>query len=104
MLKITNDGRKLALDQRMINDMLSDFEGIKINACVDNIYSLWDKTMEKKSAQLVFCDLSTPKNDGFFSVYTDIHKKLTLRGIPEEQIKYIHEVDNEINIGIRYLR
>lgn len=95
MLKITNDGRKLALDQRMINDMLPDFEGSKINACVDNIYSLWDKTMEKKSAQLVFCDLSTPKNDGSFSVYTDIRKKLTLRGIPEEQIKFIHEADNE---------
>ena len=76
MLKITNDGRKLALDQRMLNDMLPDFEGSKINACVDNIYRIWEETADKKSAQLVFCDLSTPKNDGTFSVYNDIRKKL----------------------------
>ena len=95
MLKITNDGRKLALDQRMMNDMLPDFEGSKVNACVDNIYSLWDKTMEKKSAQLVFCDLSTPHGDGSFSVYTDIRKKLIGRGIPESEVKFIHEADNE---------
>ena len=75
MLKITNDGRKLALDQRMLNDMLPDFEGSKINACVDNIYRIWEETADKKSAQLVFCDLSTPKNDGTFSVYNDIRKK-----------------------------
>ena len=72
MLKITNDGRKLALDQRMLNDMLPDFEGSKINACVDNIYRIWEENADKKSAQLVFCDLSTPKNDGTFSVYNDI--------------------------------
>ena len=66
MLKITNDGRKLALDQRMLNDMLPDFEGSKINACVDNIYRIWKENADKKSAQLVFCDLSTPKNDGTF--------------------------------------
>ena len=76
MLKITNDGRKLALDQRMLNDMLPDFEGSKINACVDNIYRIWKENADKKSAQLVFCDLSTPKNDGTFSVYNDIRKKL----------------------------
>lgn len=74
MLKITNDGRKLALDQRMLNDMLPDFEGSKINACVDNIYRIWEENADKKSAQLVFCDLSTPKNDGTFSVYNDIRK------------------------------
>lgn len=96
MLKITNDGRKLALDQRMMNDMLADFEGSKINACVDNIYSLWDKTMEKKSAQLVFCDLSTPKNDGSFNVYDDIRRKLISKGIPEEQVRFIHEADTEV--------
>lgn len=95
MLKITNDGRKLALDQRMMNDMLPDFEGSKVNACVDNIYSLWDKTMEKKSAQLVFCDLSTPHGDDSFSVYTDIRKKLIGRGIPESEVKFIHEADTE---------
>ena len=80
MLKITNDGRKLALDQRMLNDMLPDFEGSKINACVDNIYRIWKENADKKSAQLVFCDLSTPKNDGTFSVYNDIRKKLIERG------------------------
>ena len=95
MLKITNDGRKLALDQRMMNDMLPDFEGSKVNACVDNIYSLWDKTMDKKSAQLVFCDLSTPHGDDSFSVYTDIRKKLISRGIPESEVRFIHEADTE---------
>ena len=95
MLKITNDGRKLALDQRMMNDMLPDFEGSKINACVDNIYSLWGKTMEKKSAQLVFCDLSTPHGDDSFSVYTDIRKKLIDKGIPESEVRFIHEADTE---------
>lgn len=74
MLKITNDGRKLALDQRMLNDMLPDFEGSKINACVDNVYRIWNENSDKKSAQLIFCDLSTPKNDGVFSVYNDIRK------------------------------
>ena len=82
MLKITNDGRKLALDQRMLNDMLPDFEGSKINACVDNIYRIWEENTDKKSAQLVFCDLSTPKNDGTFSVYNDIRKNPIERGIP----------------------
>ena len=95
MLKITNDGRKLALDQRLINDMLPDFEGSKINACVDNIYSLWDTTMDKKSAQLVFCDLSTPHGDDTFSVYTDIRKKLVAKGIPESEVRFIHEADTE---------
>ncbi|MDY2761685.1 MAG: SNF2-related protein [Faecalimonas umbilicata] len=96
MLKITNDGRKLALDQRMLNDMLPDFEGSKINACVDNIYRIWEKTADKKSAQLVFCDLSTPKNDGTFSVYNDIRKKLIERGVPESEVRFIHEADTDV--------
>ena len=96
MLKITNDGRKLALDQRMLNDMLPDFEDSKINACVDNIYHIWEETADKKSAQLVFCDLSTPKNDGSFSVYNDLRKKLIERGIPESEVKFIHEADTDI--------
>ena len=96
MLKITNDGRKLALDQRMLNDMLPDYEGSKINACVDNIYRIWEETTDKKSAQLVFCDLSTPKNDGTFSVYNDIRKKLIERGIPESEVRFIHEADTDI--------
>lgn len=96
MLKITNDGRKLALDQRMLNDMLPDFEGSKINACVDNVYRIWNENSDKKSAQLIFCDLSTPKNDGVFPVYNDIRKKLIERGIPENQVKFIHEADTDV--------
>ena len=95
MLKITNDGRKLALDQRLMNDMLPDFEGSKVNACVGNIFDTWERTKEKKSAQLAFCDLSTPKNDGSFSIYTDICKKLIDRGVPEEEIQFIHDADTE---------
>ncbi len=96
MLKITNDGRKLALDQRMINPMLPDFENSKVNACADNIYRIWLETKEQKSAQLVFCDLSTPKSDAEFSVYTDIRKKLIERGIPESEVRFIHEANTEV--------
>ena len=96
MLKITNDGRKLALDQRMINDMLPDFEGSKVNACVDNIYRIWEENSNKKSAQLVFCDLSTPKGEYEFSVYNDIRKKLTQKGIPADEVRFIHEADTEV--------
>ena len=96
MLKITNDGRKLALDQRMLNEMLPDFEGSKINACIDNIYRIWEETADKKSAQLVFCDLSTPKNDGTFSVYNDIRKKLIERGISESEVRFINEADTDV--------
>ena len=96
MLKITNDGRKLALDQRMLNDMLPDFKGSKINACVENIYNIWEENTDKKSAQLVFCDLSTPKNDGSFNVYDDIRRKLIARGIPESEIRFIHEADTDV--------
>lgn len=95
MLKITNDGRKLALDQRMINPLLPDFEGSKINACIDNIFMIWQENADKKSAQLVFCDLSTPKPDAEFSVYTDIRKKLIERGVPESEISFIHEAKTE---------
>ena len=96
MLKITNDGRKLALDQRMINPMLPDNEGSKINACVDNIFTIWQDNTDKKSAQLVFCDLSTPKPDAEFSVYTDIRQKLIERGVPESEIRFIHEAKTEV--------
>lgn len=96
MLKITNDGRKLALDQRMINPMLPDNEGSKINACVDNIFTIWQDNTERKSAQLVFCDLSTPKPDAEFSVYTDIRQKLIERGVPESEIRFIHEAKTEV--------
>lgn len=96
MLNITNDGRKLALDQRLINPLLPDFEGSKVNACVENICRIWQETSDKKSAQLVFCDLSTPKNDAEFSVYNDIRKKLIERGISENEIRFIHEADTEI--------
>ena len=95
MLKITNDGRKLALDQRLINPMLPDFEGSKLNACVDTMFETWEKGKEKRLTQLFFCDLSTPKSDGNFSVYDDIRKKLIERGVPAEEIKFIHEADTE---------
>ena len=95
MLLITNDGRKLALDQRLLNEMLPDNEGSKVNACIDNIFKIWSETKEQKSAQLVFCDLSTPKGEGHFSVYNDIRKKLIERGVPAEEIKFIHEADTE---------
>ena len=95
MLKITNDGRKLSLDQRLTNDMLEDFEHSKVATCADNIYSIWDKTSEDKSAQLVFCDLSTPHNDGKFNVYDDLKTKLIDRGIPEEEIAFIHDANTD---------
>ena len=95
MLKITNDGRKLALDQRLTNDMLEDFEHSKVATCADNIYSIWDKTNDDKSAQLVFCDLSTPHNDGKFNVYDDLKTKLIDRGIPEEEIAFIHDANTD---------
>ena len=96
MLKITNDGRKLALDQRLSNDMLEDFEHSKVATCADNIYEIWNKTSEDKSAQLVFCDLSTPHNDGNFNVYDDLKKKLIERGIPEEEIAFIHNANTDV--------
>ena len=91
MLKVTNDGRKLALDQRMIDPMLPDDPDSKVNACVGNVYRIWEEYTDTKAAQLVFCDLSTPKNDGTFNVYDDIREKLIARGVPAEQIRFIHE-------------
>ena len=96
MLKITNDGRKLALDQRLSNDMLEDFEQSKVATCANNICDIWNKTSDNKSAQLVFCDLSTPHNDGKFNVYEDLKKKLIERGIPEEEIAFIHDANTDI--------
>lgn len=95
MLKVTNDGRKLALDQRMMNPMLPDEEGSKVNACVNEVFRIWEENSDKKLTQLLFCDLSTPKGAGEFSVYTDIRQKLSERGIPESEIKFIHEADTE---------
>ena len=95
MLKITNDGRKLALDQRMIDPMLPDDPDSKVNACVDNVYHIWEEHADTKAAQLVFCDLSTPKNDGSFNIYDDIRGKLTERGIPAEQVRFIHEATTD---------
>lgn len=106
MLKITNEGRKLALDQRLMNDMLEDDPYSKVNTCINNVYDIWNKTKENKSTQLVFCDLSTPKqneelldengNYKFTDVYNDIRRNLVLKGIPREQVAFIHEADNEV--------
>ena len=95
MLKITNDGRKLALDQRMIDPMLPDDPDSKVNACVDNVYRIWEEHAATKATQLVFCDLSTPKNDGTFNVYDDMREKLIARGIPAGQIRFIHEATTD---------
>ena len=95
MLKITNDGRKLALDQRMIDPMLPDEPDSKVNVCVDNVYRIWEEQAATKATQLVFCDLSTPKNDGTFNVYDDMRGKLIARGIPAEQVRFIHEATTD---------
>ena len=95
MLKITNDGKKLALDQRLINPLLPDDPNSKVNVCVKNIFSIWDKTRENKSTQLVFSDMSTPKNDGTFNVYDDIKDKLLALGVPEKEIAFIHDANTE---------
>lgn len=95
MLLITNDGRKLALDQRLTNEMLPDEPESKVNACVEEVYRFWDEGREKKLTQLVFCDLSTPKNDGTFSVYHDIRNKLVAKGIPAGEVAFIHEANTE---------
>ena len=96
MLKITSDGRKLALDQRLMNEMLPDEPESKVNACVDEVRKFWERGKEKKLTQLVFCDLSTPKNDGSFNVYDDMRGKLEQAGIPPEEIAFIHEADTEV--------
>ena len=95
MLKITNDGRKLALDQRLINDMLPDDENSKASTCVEKAFEIWEQTKGQKSAQLIFCDLSTPKNDGTFNVYEDIKNKLVEKGVPENEIAFIHSANTD---------
>ena len=96
MLKITNDGRKLALDQRLLNDMLPDEENSKAATCVEKAYEIWENTKEQKSAQLIFCDLSTPKGDGTFNVYEDIKNKLMEKGVLEQEIAFIHDANTEL--------
>ena len=96
MLKITNDGRKCALDQRLLNDMLPDAGESKVNACVENAFQVWEDGKDTQATQLIFCDLSTPKTDGTFNVYDDVRNKLVERGIPKEQIVFIHEYNTEV--------
>jgi len=96
MLLITNDGRKLALDQRILNPMLPDFEGSKVNRCADNVFGIWERTKAGRLTQLIFSDLSTPKGDGSFNVYDDMKRKLTAKGIPEDEIAFVHEAKNEL--------
>ena len=96
MLLITNDGRKLALDQRMINEMLPDSETSKVSACADNVFDIWQKTADERSTQMVFCDLSTPHGDGSFNVYDDLRDKLIAKGVPKEEIAYIHSASTEM--------
>ncbi|WP_105135263.1 helicase-related protein [Streptococcus suis] len=95
MLKITNDGKKLALDQRLINPLLPDNPESKVNVCVKNVFSIWDKTKEDRSTQLLFSDMSTPKGDGEFNIYDDIREKLVVMGIPKEEIAFIHEANSD---------
>lgn len=95
MLKITNDGRKLALDQRLMSPMLPDHEDSKVNACVENVFRLWQENSDKKLTQLVFCDLSIPKNDRNFNVYDDVRQKLIARGVPDDEVAFIHDADTE---------
>lgn len=95
MLVITNDGRKLALDQRLMNPMLPDSDTGKVAACAENVYQIWERTTDQRSTQMIFCDLSTPHNDGEFNVYDDLKKKLIAKGIPESEIAYIHNAKNE---------
>lgn len=95
MLKITNDGKKLALDQRLINPLLPDNPDSKVNVCVKNVFAIWDKTKDNKSTQLLFSDMSTPKGDGEFNIYDDIRDKLVAMGIPKEEIAFIHEANSD---------
>ena len=95
MLRITNDGRKCALDQRLMQEMLPDDEGSKVNACVRNAFAIWQSGIEKRTAQLIFCDLSTPKGDGHFNIYDDVRNKLVQMGVPKEEVAFIHEAATE---------
>ena len=94
MLLITNDGRKLALDQRLMNDVLPDSETSKVGACAENVFDIWQRTADRKSTQMVFCDLSTPHGDGKFNVYDDLRNKLIAKGVPAEEIAYIHTANS----------
>lgn len=96
MLRITSDGRKLGLDQRIINPLLPDVPDSKVNACIDNVHRIWTDYADTKAAQLIFCDISTPKSDGSFNIYDDIRQKLVQRGIPEEQVRFIHEANSDV--------
>lgn len=96
MLKVTNDGRKIGLDQRLMNPLLPDDPNSKVNACINNVFDIYTKTSARHSTQLVFCDFSTPKNDGSFNLYDDIRDKLVARGVPKEEIAFIHEADTEV--------
>ncbi len=95
MLKVTSDGRKIGLDQRMMNPLLPDEAGTKVNVCLENVHRIWEETADRKSAQLVFCDFSTPKSDGSFNLYDDLRGKLVAKGVPKEEIAFIHEADTE---------
>ena len=95
MLKITNDGRKCALDQRLLNELLPDDETSKVNTCVKNAYQVWEEGKADRTTQLIFCDLSTPKGDGSFNVYDDVREKLVARGVPKEEVAFIHEYNTE---------
>ena len=95
MLKITNDGRKCALDQRLLNELLPDDETSKVNTCVKNAYQVWEEGKADRTTQLIFCDLSTPKEDGSFNVYDDVREKLVARGVPKEEVAFIHEYNTE---------
>ena len=95
MLKITNDGRKLALDQRLVNELLPDDPGSKVSVCAEKSYEIWKDTVVQKSAQIIFCDLSTPKGDGSFNVYDDLKQKLMAKGVPEKEIAFIHDANTE---------
>ena len=95
MLKITSDGRKIGLDQRLMNSALPDDPSSKLNACVNNVLRIWNDTKEQKLTQLIFCDMSTPKGDGSFNVYDDIRSKLLTAGVPEQEIEFIHNADTE---------
>ena len=96
MLRITNDGRKLALDMRLIQPLAPDDPNGKVSVCARNVYRIWEQTKERRSAQMVFCDLSTPKADGSFNVYDDLRRKLMDMGIPEEEIAFIHDADSDV--------
>jgi len=95
MLKVTSDGRKIGLDQRLMNPDAPDDPSSKVNLCMENVYRIWDETAEKRSAQVVFCDFSTPNKDGRFNVYDDIRDKLLAKGIPKEEIAFIHDYNTE---------